>query len=260
MSHSKTRATALAALCLALIAPFALTASTGEELTAEAVVDRYVEARGGAESWSKVKALAVTGTYAAFSEKAPFELLKHRGDLYRLEFTLLGETAIRARDEEGPWMQHGLLTQGMTARIGGQLSALAPQFERESYFEPALIAHREKEIGVELVGHDEIDGQPTVVLKLSFPEEREETWHLDAETYLEVAVDQQVFDFTQGGQPITMRTFFQGLPRGQRRDSALLPRSGVRSAPGVSGHRSGGRQPGARRVPLRRSRHRVGRG
>ena len=63
-------------------------------------------------------------------------------------------------------------------------------------------------IAVELIGEGEVEGTPPVDLELTFPGGQAEIWHLDAESWLEVAIDSQVFDFTQGSQPMRRRAFF----------------------------------------------------
>lgn len=174
-------------------------------LTAERVVARYREARGGVDAWRRLRALEMRGTCSAFSQRADCRLIRKRGDLFRLDFALLGAPAIRARDAGGPWGVHKLL-QPEPGRWS--LEAYLPQLEREAQFEPPLLDHAAKGIAVELLGRGELDGRPTIDLRLVFPGGREETWRLDADTYLEVAVDSQVVDYTQGDEPMAQRAFF----------------------------------------------------
>ncbi len=188
-----------------LVVALAAAAAGAAEPTLEAVIERYLEARGGAARWRALQALELAGTYAAFSYHKPFRLIRKRGDLYRLEFELLGAPAVRARDREGPWWQHRLIQPEPGRLTDGPYR---DQMERESLFEPPLLDHDKKGIVVELIGPGEIDGRPTIDLRLSFPGERQEIWHLDAETALEVAVDSQVWDYTQGPDPMRQRTFF----------------------------------------------------
>ena len=62
--------------------------------------------------------------------------------------------------------------------------------------------------GVESLGSGEVDGVATLDLKLTFPDDSTETWHLDAESFLEVAIDSQIVDHTQAGEPMSQRAFF----------------------------------------------------
>jgi outer membrane protein assembly factor BamB len=175
------------------------------DLTAEQVVERYAAARGGAERWRKLESLRMTGTYSAFSEESPFTLLRQRGDFYRLEFSLFGAPAIRARDGQGAWGQHALVFPEAGRIDEGPYKT---QFERESAFGPVLLDWKERGIVIERVGSGEINGRPTLDLAATFTDGQKETWHLDPETFLEVAVDSQVIDYTQLPEPMLQRAFY----------------------------------------------------
>jgi hypothetical protein len=174
-------------------------------LSVAEVVSRHVEARGGAERWRALESLRLRGTYAAFSQRADFTLIGGRGDLYRLDFTLLESPATRARDEQGTWALHKLLQPEPERITEGPYRV---QMERESLFGLALLDHAEKGIEVQLAGEGEVDGIPTVNLEVTLPSGEGETWMLDAESFLEVAIDSTVVDHTQSAEPVSQRTFF----------------------------------------------------
>jgi hypothetical protein len=176
-----------------------------EDLDVEAAIARYEAARGGRARWRALRSLRMTGTYAAFSEDSDFELVRRRDDQYRLEFSMLGGPAIRARDAEGPWGRHALLLPE-AGRI--EEDPYKSQFERESLFEPPLIDPRAKGVEVALLGPGEIDGVATIGLELTLPGGARETWHLDAGSFLEVAVDSTVIDHTQLPEPMRQRAFY----------------------------------------------------
>ncbi len=175
------------------------------ELSADEIVARYVEARGGEDRWSEATSIHMRGIYATFSDHEAFELVRASGDRYRLDFRVLGGEAIRARDAQGPWWRHPLL-QPETARLeDGPYKALV---ERESLFIPPLFPSNALGVAVEFVGHSEVDGIPVLELLVRLPGEAEEHWYLDPDTYLEVAIDSQVNDFTQSADPMRQRAFF----------------------------------------------------
>ena len=180
-------------------------AGGAQEPDAAEVVERYLEARGGAERWRQVRSLELTGVYAAFSFHEPFRLIRQRGDRYRLDYVVLDSPAVRARDGQGPWARDPLLFPEAT-RI--EEDPYKSQLERESLFGPVLLDHESRGISVELIGEGEVEGRATVDLRLTFPGDRQEIWHLDRQTWLEVAVDCQIFDHTQGPAPMRRRTFY----------------------------------------------------
>jgi len=187
-------------------------------LTLEQIIDKHVAARGGRERWTAVQGISLEGIYAAFSEQSDFTLVSQRGDSYRLDFEMLGGHAIRARDTEGhPWWQHALLQAEPAQIVEG---VYKPLLERESLFGPLLLDHADRGIEVKLAGTGEIDGQATIDLTVTLPDGQEETWHLNAQTYLEVAVDSKVHDYTQAEGPIDQRAFYSDF---REVDGIVLP-------------------------------------
>lgn len=200
MKRRLSRIPASVALLLSLFS-----ASVRAETTAKEVVARYLEARGGADAWRKVESLEMVGVFSVVSQRSDFTLIRQRGDLYRLDYVLQNMPAVRARDAEGSWM----LNAWLKPEVGRVTEdPYKTQLERESLFPLLLLDYEEKGIEVELVGPGDIDGIATVDLKLILPGGREEIWHLDAETYLEVAADSQIYDYTQLAEPMQQRIFF----------------------------------------------------
>ena len=174
-------------------------------MTVDQVIAKHLTARGGADRWRTVEGLRLAGVYAAFSEESSFTEVRQRGDLYRLDFELLGGAAIRARGTDTAWWQHALL-QAEAAPIGDH--PYRAQLERESVFGPLLLDAKARGIEAELAGQSVINGVATIDLKVVLADGQQETWHLDSQTFLEVAVDSQIYDFTQFEDPTSQRAFF----------------------------------------------------
>lgn len=183
----------------------ATVAAAEEGASLEQIVARHVEARGGAERWNTVASIELKGIYAAFSDHEPFTLLRGPENRYRLDFKVLGSEAVRARDAEGPWWLHPLL-QPEAGRLTEE--PYKSQVERESLFGPLLLDYADKGVAVELVGRGDVEGISVIELAVSLPGGQRESWFLDAESYLEVAVDSQVNDYTQSPEPMRQRAFF----------------------------------------------------
>lgn len=177
--------------------------------TAAEVVARYTEARGGLERWRRLRSIEMNGVYATFSQEAPFTLRQSRGGFYRFDFTTLGGKATWARDAGGLWWVFPLLGIQEPARLTEEVAdKYAPLLERRAMFEPPLLGYEEKGVAVELLGPGKINDRPTVDLKVTLQGERVETWHLDPATWLEVAVDSEVYDYSQGPAVFTERAFY----------------------------------------------------
>lgn len=204
------------AACALSVAPPA-GGSTVAPMTLDAVVAAHLEARGGAERWRQVQSLRAVGTYAAFSLRGPFELVRQRDDRYRLDFVLLEAPAVRARDAEGVWWQHKLL-QPTPARL--EEGPYLEQLRRESWFGPLLLDPQRRGVAVTYDGVAELEGTPCHRLTLTLPDGRIETWWLDGATLLEVAIDGSVHDFTQSGTAVEQRIFFDDF---REVDGLVLP-------------------------------------
>ncbi len=188
--------------------------ATASPKDAGEVVAAYAAARGGFERWTKLKALRLTGSYSAFSQEAPFEQLHLStpdGHLFRLEFESLGGRVTWAKDEEGLWWIFPLLGVTEPQRLDAEPgSAYGPQLLRRAELKPLLLQARGGESGlqVKLLGAGIVGDTPTVDLELTLAEGRKEIWHLDPETWLEVAVDSTIHDFSQMGEPMDERIFY----------------------------------------------------
>jgi len=179
--------------------------ASAEELTASAVVARYLDARGGVEAWRQVESLEMTGVFSVVSKRSHFTLIRQQGDLYRLDYLMQDVPAIRARDAEGPWMLNAWLRPEV-GRVDED--PYKSQLERESLFPLLLLDYEEKGIEVELLGEGEVEGMATVDLKITLPDGNEEIWHLDPDSFLELAADSQIYDYTQLADPMQQRIFF----------------------------------------------------
>ena len=193
-----------------------LAAESAAKLGAEEILARHAAARGGTDRWRRIRSLEMSGTYRAFSEISRFTLQRSRGAAgaaFRLEYHLFGVPAIRASGSGGPWLQHAFVTTEPTAVDGvPELAAYHQQLQREAHFGPLLLDAEDEGLILEVAGVGEINGQPTVQLEVKFPspeaEPITETWYLDPKTFLEVAVDSEVVDVSQGSRPFRQRAFY----------------------------------------------------
>lgn len=182
-----------------------LTPLHAAEPTLDEVLARYAAARGGLERWRAVERIELEGFYTAYSVRQPFRLLQQRPRYYRFESTILDNDTTYAHDEQGPWWIEPVFGFSWARRPPAPFD---DQLRRRAAFEPLLMSARDDGHRVELVGRGDVDGQPTHELRLTLTDGSVETWHLDADTFLEVAVDAVVYDYTQTLDPIDERAYF----------------------------------------------------
>jgi len=199
-----TRLTILAAILLAAVAP-------ATSMTLDEVLAKHIEANGGREAWSRITSMKMTGTFTSFSKVSPFTLHKKRDNAYHMDHTLDDKLVVIGVQGESAWWDNHWFQVGAQPISGVDLAVVM----RDAEFEPALF-HVGREGGgkAELIGESDLEGIPTIAIKLTLPSEAEETWHLDPKSYLAIGRDSTGSDF---GRPMPQRTFFEDYRISPRR-------------------------------------------
>lgn len=175
-------------------------------LTVEEIVARYEAARGGRERWRALRSIEMEGTFTSFSEEAPFTLRRKRPNLYRFDSRMTRKEMILAQDAQGPWWLYPLYGIDSPAKVTEP--PVLVMTARDAEIEPALFGYQEKGHKAVLAGRGDVNGQETLRVELTRSNGWVETWHLDPRTYLEVAVDSKVFDYSQLPQEMQERAYF----------------------------------------------------
>ena len=170
----------------AFLAMALLTAgSTVTAQTVEDVVRRYLDARGGIVKLRSVQGLRLSGTMELPGVSAPFTLELKRPGKMRTEFTVEGQTGIRAWDGRVAWKRLPLPGEGPRAMDPDE--AAEARAEADVDLSP-LVDYRAKGYSVELAGRDRLPGGDTWKLVVRGPDGPPRTLHLDARTHLTVQV------------------------------------------------------------------------
>jgi hypothetical protein len=160
--------------------------------TVEDVVRRYLEARGGLARLRSVQTLRLTGTMRAAGRRGPFVLELKRPDRMRTEFTVEGQTGIRAWDGRTAWER--LPLPGERPRPMAPEEAAEARAQADVDLSP-LVDAAAKGYTVELVGRDRLPGGDTWKLVVRGKEGPPRTMHLDARTHLVVqTLDRRALD------------------------------------------------------------------
>lgn len=178
MMIRKTFACAL----LAGLVSIAATAQTADELIAKSI-----DARGGKDKLSAVKTIRMTGKMALpQGMEAPFTAELARPNKMRRDFTIQGMTGSMAFDGTSGWSLMPFMGKTEAEPLSGDdLKAL----EDEADFDGPLFDYKGKGHQVELVGKEDVDGSPAYKLKVTKKNGDVEYHYLDAEQYLEVKVE-----------------------------------------------------------------------
>jgi outer membrane lipoprotein-sorting protein len=170
---------------LALLAGLVSIAATAQ--TADELIAKSIEARGGKDKLKAVKTLRMTGKMALpQGMEAPFTAELARPNKMRRDFTIQGMTGSMAYDGTSGWSLMPFMGKKEAEPMSGDdLKAL----EDEADFDGPLVDYKEKGHQVELVGKEDVDGSPAYKLKVTKKNGDVEYHYLDAEQYLEVKVE-----------------------------------------------------------------------
>jgi hypothetical protein len=163
----------------------------GHTQTADELVSKNIAAKGGLDKMKAIKSIRITGTLTAgggFS--APIGQENLRPNLVRETFSLQGMTAITAYDGTTGWQ---------IQPFGGHKD---PQFMGEddlrdllldADFDGPLVDYKEKGNTVEFLGHDVVDGDDALRLKVTLKNGDIIYYYLDPDTFLEIRREVQEF-------------------------------------------------------------------
>ncbi len=184
-----------------------LAAEDTPTLSLEQILSRHATARGGIDAWRHLQTMKIEGQYIAFGKSGPFVLYRARSeagqiDKLRFERPEPPYDAVIATDGESSWW--------INPWVGVEWAVPLPKAEDETllvdtYFVNPLLEATAKGNQVELVGRTDFEGTNAYELKVVLSNGLEETWYLDAETFLELGSLGHAADY---GDPKEARTFF----------------------------------------------------
>jgi hypothetical protein len=156
--------------------------------TADQVVARYVQARGGAAKIRAVQTLRLTGKMTLPGVEAPLVLELKRPNRMRTEFVFQGKTGVRAFDGRNAWMILPVL--GMD-----QPQPMPPEDARDAREQAdidlsPLIDPQAKGFAVELMGRESALGQESFKVQVRSREGQVRTLYLDAKSYLVTRIEE----------------------------------------------------------------------
>jgi hypothetical protein len=171
---------------LLLLAGLAVLAPPAFPQTADEVIARYIQARGGLARLKAVNTLRMTGRMSVGpGVEVPITLEKKRPSRLRLEMTVQGYPALQVYDGHDAWgipPRPGQKPQRMPAEAVPQLAAQADM-------DGPLVDYRAKGHKVELLGQEKVDGEKTWKLRVILASGSVETYFLDVGSGLLVRIE-----------------------------------------------------------------------
>lgn len=152
--------------------------------TADELIEKNIQARGGLEKMKAVQSLRMTGKIVVGPGiEAPFVRETARPNRIRLEFTIQGMTAVQTFDGTNAWALMPFLgkkePEAMTA---DELKDVEDQADVDG----PLVDYKAKGHAVELIGKEDIEGTPAFKLKVTKKNGDIDYTYLDADSFLEI--------------------------------------------------------------------------
>jgi hypothetical protein len=158
--------------------------------TADELVQKNIEARGGLDKIQAIKSIRILGKFTQGGVNATYGQENRRPNLVRETFSLQGMTAVQAYDGNTGWA-----VQPFGGRKDPQLMGEDDLRDLliDSDFDGPLVDYQAKGIKVEFLGHDTIDGDDALRLKVTLKNGDIIYDYLDPDTYLEIRKETQEF-------------------------------------------------------------------
>lgn len=158
--------------------------------TAEELVAKNLEARGGIEKIKAIRTLRMTGRIQQGSFSAVVTSDSMLPKLLRQTVTIQGMTQIQAYDGATGW-QVSPFEGRKTAELIGE-DDLRGLVEDADFYGP-LVDYKTKDNRIEYLGHDTVDGDDAYRLKATLANGDIIYYYLDPDTYLEIRTERMQF-------------------------------------------------------------------
>ena len=158
--------------------------------TAEELVDKNIRAKGGMEKIKAIHSLHMTGKLTGGGFTATVTQDGMRPNLVRETFSLQGMTGVQAYDGTVGWQIQPFGGHKDPELMGEDD---VRDLLRDADFDGPLVDYREKGNTVEYLGHDVVDGDDALRLKVTLKNGDILYYYLDPDTYLEIRKEIQEF-------------------------------------------------------------------
>lgn len=174
--------------------------------TAEELVAKNLQAKGGVDKIKAIKSVRMSGNFDAGGFKATVAQYSKRPDMVREMFTVQGMTQVQAYDGSSGWQ---------ISPFGGRKDPeLLGEDDVRGLSEDAdidgpLVDAQAKGNKIEYLGHDQVDGDDAYKLKVTLKNGDIFYYYLDPDTYIEIQIEKQQFIRGSVRESITMLGSFK---------------------------------------------------
>lgn len=161
-----------------------LTGAAVQAQTADEIINKHLQARGGKDKIKAVQATRMTGKMVlGQGMEAAFSRDLVRPNKMRLEFTLQGMTGIQAYDGQSGWSVMPFMGKTEPEKMSDDEIKLVAD---EADIDGILVDYKEKGHQVEYVGKEDVEGTPAYKLKVTKKNGDVVNVYIDAESYMNI--------------------------------------------------------------------------
>jgi hypothetical protein len=174
-----------------VLAAVACLAIFGQAQTAEELIDKNIQAKGGMEKIKAIHSVRITGKLTlgpGFNALSVQE--NERPNLVRKSMSLQGMTAVNAYDGTAAWQIQPFEGHKDPELMGEDATK---DLLLDADFDGPLVDYKEKGNTVEFMGHDVVDGDDALRLKVTLKNGDILYYFLDPDTSLEIRKEMQQF-------------------------------------------------------------------
>jgi hypothetical protein len=169
--------------------------------TAEELVAKNIQAKGGMDKIKAITSLRTASDLDAGGFKAVLGEESKRPNLLRTTFTIQGMTQIQAYDGSSGWQISPFQGKKDPQLLGeDDMRGLVENAD----FDGPLVDYQSKGNKVEYLGHDQVDGDDALKLKVTLKNGDVNYYFLDPDTFLEIEVEKQQFIRGSVRESVTM--------------------------------------------------------
>jgi len=177
-------------LLIALAAAGLSAAAFAEDLkTADEVIAKNIEARGGLEVIKAIKSSRAQGTMTMGPMQMPFTVETKRPNAMRIDFSFQGMQATQAYDGSNGWQIMPMMGKlDAEPMAGDELK----QFKDQADVDGPLVDYQSKGHKVEFLGLADVDGTAAYKLKVIRKDGGEEINYIDTEYFLAIKTESKI--------------------------------------------------------------------
>jgi hypothetical protein len=196
---------------LSLLTLSFLMAATTFAQTADEIINKHIEAIGGAENWKKINTVKQEASISVQGMDIPVVITFVHNKAFKQEFTVMGMTGYSIITVDGGWNFSPMAGQTKPEPItADELKYGKDQLDLQGEF----LDYKAKGHSLEVLAKEDVDGTECHVVKINRKSGTESVFYFDPKTYYMIRTKSKVVANGQEVESIVNMSNFQKLPEG----------------------------------------------